>query len=50
MIFVDCGTNFGTKGNLKLHEQAVHQNITPHNCDSCEKSFGQKKYLSQRKT
>uniref|UniRef100_A0ABD2XCP6 C2H2-type domain-containing protein n=1 Tax=Trichogramma kaykai TaxID=54128 RepID=A0ABD2XCP6_9HYME len=40
-----CRKNFTTKGNLKIHIDAVHKDIK-HTCDMCGKKFTSKSYLN----
>ena len=37
-----CGKNFTSNAYLKNHVQIVHQQIRNHQCDKCDKSFGQR--------
>ena len=41
-----CGKCFGHYSDLKLLVKMVHENIKPHKCDSCEKSYTSKAELN----
>ena len=42
----DCGASFVAKGNLKIHINAVHLKLKPHECDHCKKLFAQKPHMN----
>ena len=37
-----CGKEFTNIHNLKRHEQTVHEGVKSHQCEYCEKSYGQR--------
>ena len=41
-----CGASFVAKGNMKIHINAVHLKLKPHECDHCKKSFAQKPQMT----
>lgn len=40
-----CGKRFRWKSSLTYHEKALHSNLRPYVCDSCEKRFVEKRKL-----